>query len=339
MEGRIVLSIIVPVYNTSLYIDECLNSILEQDSTNIEIILVEDCSTDGSLELCKAYAEKYENIKLIIHHENVKIERTRNDGIENASGEWIMFLDSDDKLKEGCLDFIIKHLDNTASDFIIFPYYRWIGDAVFEDLAEVEPRTYLKEEMANMLLRQLPYSVLCCVGSKIYRRSFIVSNEIFFTRKYLYNEDGGFALTALHYSNTIDYLNFSYYIYRIRQNGSSQSTYRPNLLKNLSVTNKLLKQVMVETGAFEINSREYYIRYSSLICSSLFNEVLYRDYSSYREVFNFIRDMEDFKYVAKQFRKYKPGIGIAIQMINLDFPLLLFLLIKLRLMNTKGKRV
>ena len=91
------VSIIVPVYNVEPYVKRCVESLWEQTYQNIEIILVDDCSTDNSLEVCKHLQETGRNILPVLHHEcNEGLEGTRNSGIEAASGQWIMFLDSDD---------------------------------------------------------------------------------------------------------------------------------------------------------------------------------------------------------------------------------------------------
>ena len=92
------ISIIVPVYNVSEYLPRCLDSLINQTYKNIEIILVNDGSTDNSLEICKKYAEKDLRIK-VIDKENGGISSARNTGIAEASGEWIGFVDSDDYIE------------------------------------------------------------------------------------------------------------------------------------------------------------------------------------------------------------------------------------------------
>ena len=92
------LSVIVPVYNVEKYLKRCLESILVQSWNDYEIILVDDGSTDSSAQICDVYAEKYEMIR-VIHKENKGLSDTRNRGIEEASGEYVYFPDSDDWLE------------------------------------------------------------------------------------------------------------------------------------------------------------------------------------------------------------------------------------------------
>ena len=93
------ISVVVPVYNAEKYLDKCIQSIINQKYSNLEIILVDDGSKDNSLELCKKYAESDKRIK-VIHKENEGVSTARNSGIEVASGDFIAFIDSDDYIDE-----------------------------------------------------------------------------------------------------------------------------------------------------------------------------------------------------------------------------------------------
>ena len=117
------LSIIVPIYNVENYLEECLNSIVGVD--DIEIILVNDASPDNSIEIAKNYVSKYNNIKLISHEINRGLGAARNTGIENATGKYIMFLDSDDYLDTSKLLPLLKTLANVKWDQIIVSFLRF----------------------------------------------------------------------------------------------------------------------------------------------------------------------------------------------------------------------
>ena len=90
------VSVIIPVYNTEKYLEKCLDSVCNQTLSDIEIICVDDCSTDNSLNILKEYAQKDNRIKLIEFKENKGAAAARNEGIKAATGEYIGFIDSDD---------------------------------------------------------------------------------------------------------------------------------------------------------------------------------------------------------------------------------------------------
>src|SRR5690554_7984530 len=92
------ISVIIPVYNKAPYLEQCLNSVINQTYKNLEIIIIDDGSTDNSLEICEKYRKKDERIQLI-SQENQGVSVARNKGIQKASGEWIYFLDADDYLE------------------------------------------------------------------------------------------------------------------------------------------------------------------------------------------------------------------------------------------------
>ena len=112
------LSVIVPVYNVNNYLERCINSILEQNYQNMEIILVDDGSTDGSSIICDNYSKRYENIK-VIHKQNGGLSSARNTGIDNCSGRYISFIDSDDWIDKEMFSEMIAQLEADNSDIVI----------------------------------------------------------------------------------------------------------------------------------------------------------------------------------------------------------------------------
>ena len=120
------ISIVLPIYNVEKYLPDCINSIIDQKSSDeCEIILVNDGSTDNSPSLCDAYASEYSNIK-VFHKKNGGLSDTRNYGLKYATGEYILFVDSDDCLCQNALSEFNKELELSNPDIII-------GDAVVID--------------------------------------------------------------------------------------------------------------------------------------------------------------------------------------------------------------
>lgn len=116
------LSVIIPVYNTEKYLEQCVVSALPREDQNIELILVDDGSTDSSSVLCDDFQKKYPSIVRVIHKANGGLSDARNVGIDNANGRYLMFLDSDDMFTNGLYDWILDQLDS-GYDIIEFNFF------------------------------------------------------------------------------------------------------------------------------------------------------------------------------------------------------------------------
>lgn len=116
------LSIIVPVYNIEKYLNKCIDSLLQQTLKTIEIILIDDGSTDNSGSICDEYAKR-DNRIVVIHQENKGASYARNVGLKMAKGEWVTFVDSDDWVEENLYEIAMKELKENQPDIFIFNYY------------------------------------------------------------------------------------------------------------------------------------------------------------------------------------------------------------------------
>lgn len=124
-------SILVPVYNTAPYLSQCLDSVLAQDETDYELILVDDGSTDESGELLGAYKAAHPQNTVVVHQENRGLIAARRKGVSLAKGETCIFLDSDDYLEPGCLSVLRKTIEQTGADVVIYnDYCRFEGSGV-----------------------------------------------------------------------------------------------------------------------------------------------------------------------------------------------------------------
>ncbi len=117
------ISVIIPIYNTEKYLEDCINSVINQSYTDIEIILVNDGSTDSSLDICNDYKLKDDRIK-IVNKTNGGLSDARNYGIQNASGDFLFFLDSDDWLKLDALEILYNEITSSNTDMVVFNFMR-----------------------------------------------------------------------------------------------------------------------------------------------------------------------------------------------------------------------
>lgn len=241
------LSIIIPCFNVENYIEECVNSIISQKVRDIEIILIDDASTDNTFNICESIKSKYSFIKLIHHQNNCGQEKTRNDGLEIARGEWILFVDGDDVIEAE----ILKTLLNEASENIDIVISRLkYFDAQTSHCASCElesGKVYSSSEIASKTGKDLSWDMISCMGNKLYNREFLKKNELKFDIKFKYNEDGGFAMMALAKAKYIKYLDIVTYCYRQNFAGTMNS-YKNNAFITLNEVNNLIKDF------FEINN-------------------------------------------------------------------------------------
>ena len=167
------LSIIIPVYNVQQYLERCLDSLGRQSYENLDIILVDDGSTDGSGEICDQYASEYSNIK-VVHIANGGVSNARNIGLSLASGEYVTFVDGDDWLAEDFLETGVKVLEKTGADIFMGSYVKSYENGINMKVNEDTETMQLTAQecvdkifVKNPMKSDLPWSI----WGKIYKTS------------------------------------------------------------------------------------------------------------------------------------------------------------------------
>lgn len=208
MKREYKVSIIVPVYNVDEYLEETLNSIMKQTMEDFELILVNDGSKDNSLKICKEYEEKFENIK-VINQENSGAGAARNKGIENAIGEYIIFVDGDDVLPEDSVEVRYKVAEREKSDLVICSTYKFFQN-------EKWPLTNHMFSKGVKNLGTDNKDLLLTLGpcNKIYKRELI--KNIKFPTELQYAEDQVFIIRAYLEAKKIYKTEYVGYFYRMR---------------------------------------------------------------------------------------------------------------------------
>ena len=193
------ISIIVPVYKVEQYLHRCVDSILNQTFTGFELILVDDGSPDKSGRICDEYAQKDNRIH-VIHKENGGLSDARNAGLGISTGDYIMFLDSDDYITPDCLYVLCKKDADLVAGTILYSYEN--GNIINQ--AERKDEVINKAEFSNKLPDLLGERRLNYVHAKLYNRRIIDENKLLFEDDMLTSaEDTVFNFAFLKYCNNI----------------------------------------------------------------------------------------------------------------------------------------
>lgn len=163
------VSIIVPVFNVEEYLARCIDSLISQTYKNIEIILIDDGSTDNSPSICDEYANLYSNIR-VIHQINMGLSGARNSGLEVAKGEYVTFVDSDDWLSSDMIDINLKNMDDAAADIGITHYYGAFPDGKLKNNVAIDSKmTFSSQEALKLFL--FPGYLSVTAWGKVYKKS------------------------------------------------------------------------------------------------------------------------------------------------------------------------
>ncbi len=259
------VSVIIPVYNTEKYLDECLNSVQNQTLKDIEIVCVNDGSTDGSLKILEEHEKNDSRIR-IINQENGGVSSARNNGIRNAHGDYIMFLDSDDCFVPYACEKEYNVAVKNEANVVEFGVKDFVdGQAV--DLSGVsyddsKITVYTRKENEN------PFSALnfSCgvVWNKIWKRSFINENKLVFKEGIYRGEDSLFNMMAG--PNLYKFVKDDniLHIYRTGRLGSAMTVTQTNIKKKLDSFLIITKELVDNRNKFSFDGGDQWILSSVL---------------------------------------------------------------------------
>ena len=247
MSDNIKVSVILPVYNVGMYLGKCLDSLINQTLNEIEIICINDGSTDNSLEILEKYAQNDPRIK-IIDKENEGQGVARNIGIDMAQGKYIGFVDPDDWVSTQMFEKMFTQAENLNSDIVICNFIKYeeennkiLRPKYFEKITKPTKTTRIDVEEGKVDRQIVDDSLLvspCYSVNRIYKTQLLKSNNIKFSQSKCY-EDVMFVLKSHLATDNISYIPQPFYFYRIRsgstlRNIKNLSTYSIHIFKELS---------------------------------------------------------------------------------------------------------
>ena len=181
------ISIIIPIYNVEPYIERCIQSVLRQTYRDLEVILVDDCTPDRSMELAKACIEQSplsKDLKFVFlqHEQNRGVSVCRNDGIDAATGEYLMFIDSDDYITDDCVETLAKPLKAYPYDMVVGGYELHENGLQYDDLSKlgIQGEVIGSKNIAACLLADKLY---CMPWNKLYKSHYIKENKLYFQER------------------------------------------------------------------------------------------------------------------------------------------------------------
>lgn len=263
------VSIIVPIYNVAEYIEDCIQSVLHQTYTDWELILIDDCGTDNSILIAKDILKENHQSKFLKHDKNRGLSAARNTGLKIAKGEYVLYLDSDDRLAGNCLEKLVHKAKQTDADITI-------GDVLVDGNSSWIPKLHLEGSpyISSLLTAEGHDNILCSyingdfyvmAWNKLIKRTFLQEHNIIFVEG-LIHEDNPWSLMIACYAKTVAFVKDKTYIYVVRENSLQTSK---NYMKHfnayldiLCVIGNLISNIKFDhNSAFSSKSKEILINW------------------------------------------------------------------------------
>lgn len=218
MNSNPFISIIVPVYNSEMYLQQCIESIINQSETDYELLLIDDGSTDRSGKLCDKYSNNNDKVK-VVHTKNRGVSSARNLGLRMARGDWIFFLDSDDVMENDILKEIRNYIVNNIDVDMVLGSYSYN----YEDnnVSPVVNQDALKQGIEAVREYGL-WNLKILMGSYFVSKAVIIKYSLLFIENTLYGEDVEFINYCLINSNKVGVTSQNFFYYNVH-NGSAIS--------------------------------------------------------------------------------------------------------------------
>lgn len=248
------ISIIVPVYNVEKELDRCIQSLLHQTYKNIEIILVDDGSPDDCPRMCDEYAKMDARVR-VIHKSNGGLSDARNMGLKKATGEYVLFVDSDDYIRlDSCQRFV--GIINDCPDIVVAEATIYRQDYIIHQKRSSleENITYNNKEFIIKSINSNEWYAPVCYN--LYNRLFLINNELFFEEGILH-EDVEYMMRLYLKANKINFLKYEFYQYVIRENSITQSEVFTKNIKDCNYIYSKWKKTIDEIKDVDLKEKLY----------------------------------------------------------------------------------
>ena len=272
------VSIIIPCYNSEMYIEQCIKSVINQTYKNIEIILINDGSKDETGNIIKEYREKYDNI-LLIDRENKGVQYCRKEGIEKSNGEYVFFIDSDDCIDPNTISDMIFYADKYNADIVKGSYKKEINKKIKVKSKEninfkIVEKENFKDEIYSQIIENYKF---CNIWGQLIRKNIINIDSIDINLKYA--EDLKFNLDILTICNKIILLQNKYYHYRLNMSSAIYTKDEKKAKKRIEDTIFVYSELYEYLKKWNMETKENLFNVSNRILKEtiLSMEVIYKN--------------------------------------------------------------
>ena len=255
------ISIIVPVYNSEKFLVKCLNSIINQTYENIEILLIDDASSDRSLEICKRYKEKDKRIILLENKENRGVSYSRNLALKRATGKFLAFIDSDDYVEKDYIEYLYNAIVKDNYDISICGYRKEFENKIIDHSKNKE--LILNQEQ---ILEEVCYNkvISISVWGKLFKRDLF--NKVLFPENKIYEDIKAIGDVLLKSAHII-YIPDIKYHYLIRKNSLAFSNYSEKEKNRIELSKNFIDQIIAKYPELEIDASYSFIDNSIAVCN------------------------------------------------------------------------
>lgn len=262
------LSVIVAAYNVEKYIEKCINSLVNQTYKNLEILVVNDGSTDNTKEIIEKYEKKYKNLKLL-NKENGGLSSARNFGLKNTKKKYVTFVDGDDYLDLNTYEIVMKKIEKEQTDLGIFNFKKIFPQKMVN--SKLSEEIYKNNFLKQLFSKSAEIDIV--VWNKIFKTDIILKNKIYFKNR-AYFEDTGFIFRYLYFVKNVSLINLPLYNYVQRENSITKK-FNPIIISSCENTYKIIKEFYKKNNEYEKYKNEIEDMYLRMKIYTLNNSLKY----------------------------------------------------------------
>lgn len=297
---RLKISIVVPVYNVDQYLDDCVQSLVEQTYTNIEIILIDDGSTDSSAAICDRWAERDKRIH-VKHTDNLGVSHARNIGIELSTGEYIGFVDADDWVEKDTYECLLGEMLCKNVELVGGGYTRENCSGGIVTLRKETARVYSREGILKEIFSLKPKKIIWWeLWDKLFRADLVKRNR--FDESIATSEDKLFFWQVMANVSKFAYVPLFKYHYRMRDGSATQSVINKKILTEVEANRRILQLSQIENRSLRRLALANYVR-SIVTCTK---KMLVYKPDNYKQLI-----MKNQSEIRNNFLKYCYALGVS----------------------------